>query len=104
MLNIIKEKLLQIVEDIDSGNSNLDEEDTIKLAGIINTMTDKTVRLSKYQACQMLNCSRATFDNLVREGKLPRGKKEAGFKELFWEKKDLEEYIRKSRNDNRKRI
>ena len=53
--------------------------------------------MSKYQACQYLNISRATFDNYVREGRLPRGKKEAGFKELFWIQKDLDEFIRKSR-------
>lgn len=46
--------------------------------------------MSKYQACQYLNVSRATFDNYVREGSLPRGKKEAEFKELFWQAKDLD--------------
>lgn len=52
--------------------------------------------MSKYQACQYLNVSRATFDNYVREGLLPRGKKVVGFKELFWIEKDLIEF-RKSR-------
>lgn len=55
------------------------------------------VLMSKYQACQYLNVSRATFDNYVREGNLPRGKKEAGFKELFWTQKDLDEFKKKSR-------
>lgn len=39
-----------------------------------------------------LNISRATFDNLVKDGLLPKGKKVAGFKELFWYKKDLNKY------------
>ena len=97
MLKLIKEKLLQIVSDIDAGNSNIDEEDAVKLVRIVNEMTDKTVKLSKYQACQMLNCSRATFDNLIREGKLSKGKKEAGFKEIFWVRKDIEEFIKKNK-------
>ena len=36
--------------------------------------------------------SRASFDNYVREGKLPKGKKVAGFNELSWTKKELDEY------------
>ena len=102
MLKLIKEKLLQIVGDIDAGNSELAEEETIILAKTISALTDKTQRLSKYQACQHLNVSRATFDNYVREGLLPRGKKEAGFKELFWEKKSLDDFMKSRRNDKRK--
>jgi predicted DNA-binding transcriptional regulator AlpA len=49
--------------------------------------------MSKYQAYTYLNMSRATFDNLVREGKLPKGVKVAGFKELFWYKKDLDKAL-----------
>lgn len=52
-------------------------------------------RLSKYAACEYLNVSRATFDNYVREGKLPRGKHEIGFKELSWDRKTLDEFIKK---------
>lgn len=55
--------------------------------------TDKEKRLSKYAACEYLNVSRATFDNYVREGKLPRGKHEIGFKELSWNKKTLDEFM-----------
>lgn len=31
------------------------------------------------------------------KGKLPKGKHEIGFKELSWSKKDLDEFIRKSK-------
>lgn len=34
----------------------------------------------------------------VREGKLPRGKHEIGFKELSWSKKELDEFVKKCRN------
>lgn len=53
--------------------------------------------LASYMFSQYLNISRATFDNYVREGKLPRGKHEAGFKELSWDKKTLDEFINKIR-------
>lgn len=54
----------------------------------------KDVPMSKYQAYTYLNISRATFDNLVRTGKIPRGKKIAGFKELAWYKKDLKKLLK----------
>ena len=37
-----------------------------------------------------LKVSRATFDNYVRAGKIPKGRKQIGFKELYWYKKDLD--------------
>lgn len=60
MLDIIKNLLLKIIDDID-------------------------------QACNYLGISRATFDNYVREGKIPKGLKQPGFRELFWLKRDLDE-------------
>lgn len=93
MMRLIKKYLLQMVDDIDAGNTNITEEEAIQLAATLKEYTDKTKRLSKYQACQYLDVSRATFDNYVRAGKLPRGKHEAGFKELSWSKKDLDNFI-----------
>ena len=97
MLEIIKKLLLKIVQDIDVGNSNISEKEAIEIIDTIKRFTDKEKRLSKYAACEYLNVSRATFDNYVREGKLPRGKHEIGFKELSWSKKELDEFIKKCR-------
>lgn len=97
MLKIIRDLLAKIVQDIDAGNSNISEDKEIEIIKVIKSYTDKTVKLSKYQACQYLNMSRASFDNYVREGKIPKGKKEAGFKELFWEQKDLDKVIKKGK-------
>lgn len=69
----------------------------------LKRFTDKERRLSKYAACEYLNVSRATFDNYVREGKLPRGKHEIGFKELSWSKKELDEFVKKCRINQRLR-
>lgn len=89
MLQVIKKLLLQTIEDIDAGNSNVDEEELVQIAKAIKTITRKDIPMSKYQAYTYLNISRAKFDNLVREGKIPKGRKVAGFKELRWYKKDL---------------
>ena len=101
MLKVIKSLLERIINDIDCGNSNITEDEAIDIIKIIKSYTDKTQRLSKYQACQKLNVSRATFDNLVREGVIPRGEKVIGFKELFWEEKTLDEVIKSRRNGNK---
>lgn len=101
MLEIIKSLLRKILKDIDAGNSNITEDEAIEVIKVIKSYTDKTQRLSKYQACQKLNISRATFDNLVREGVIPRGKKVSGFKELFWTEKELDEIIKSRKNGNK---
>lgn len=93
MIKLIKKYLLQLIDNIDSGNSNLSEDEEIALLKYLKEVTDKDKQLSKYQACKYLNVSRATFDNMVRDGKLPKGHKEAGFKELSWSQKDLDHYI-----------
>lgn len=101
MLKVIKLLLEKIINDIDCGNSNITEDEAMDIIKIIKSYTDKTQRLSKYQACQKLNVSRATFDNLVREGIIPRGEKVIGFKELFWEEKVLDKIIESRRNGNK---
>lgn len=49
--------------------------------------------MSKIQACDYLGVSRATFDNYVRDGFIPKGIKQEGFKELSWHKVDLDLYL-----------
>jgi len=80
---------------MDAGNSSMSEKEQLEVVECLRKLTDKTKRLSKYQSCQYLNMGRATFDKYVREGLLPQGKKEAGFKEKFWEKRDLDLFVGK---------
>ena len=98
LMTTLSKLLRKISDDIDYGNSNLNEKEAVELVEVIKQYTDKTERISKYEACRYLNVSRATFDNYVREGKLPKGKHHIGFKELSWEKKDLDIFINKVRN------
>ena len=92
LLKVIKEELLKIVDNIDTGNSNISEEEGVALISALKAFTEKDIPMSKYQAFNYLHISRATFDNLVREGKIPQGKKQQGFNELQWFKKDLDTY------------
>lgn len=95
MLNTIRTLLAKIVDDIDAGNSNITEEEGQKIISMLSEISDD--RMSKYQACQYLNISRATFDNLVRDGFLPEGRHQAGFKEKYWRRTDILKYTPKSK-------
>ena len=89
MLKTIRALLLKIVDDIDAGNTNIEEDEGLRVIDLLKELVRTDAPMSKYQAYTYLNISRATFDNMVREGKLPKGKKVVGFKELQWYKKDL---------------
>ena len=102
MLYIIKKLLNYLIKDIDAGNSNLSEEDCLKIINVIKEYITTDVEFSKYQAYSYLNISRAKFDNLVKEGELPKGRKIEGFKELRWNKKEIDEYVRRRNEGNDK--
>ena len=97
MLRTIRRLLLDIVDDIDAGNSNMSEDEEMELIRVLKELSRKDRPMSKYQAYTYLNVSRATFDNMVRDGRLPKGKKVAGFKELMWFEKDLKDIAGKSK-------
>lgn len=88
----IRDLLVSKVNDLDIGNSNIDEESAIAILKVIEDSTNTNKRVSKYRACQLLHISRATFDNYVREGKLPKGEHTIGFKELSWFMKDINDF------------
>lgn len=93
ILKMIREELQRVIDNIDAGNSNATEEEMLQSLEAIKRLTDKEVPMTKYQACKYLLISRATFDNLVKGGKLPKGEKlYAGDSNIFWLKKDLDKY------------
>lgn len=95
MIQVLKKYLLKLVDDIDAGNTDIKEDEAIKICEVVRELVRKDERMSKYKAYTYLNISRATFDNYVAQGLLPKGKKEAGYKELSWYKKDLDMFIKR---------
>ena len=83
-----------MISDIDTGSCYLSEEKEVEIINLINKLSNKDRRMSKYEAYSYLNISIAKFDNLVKEDKIPQGKKQQGFKELSWTKKEIDEYIK----------
>ena len=94
MIGLIRSLLQNCIDRIDTGNSNLSAEEEIEIIELLKKYTNKDRKFSKYQACKYLNISRATFDKYIREGKIPKGMKEAGFKELFYLESDLREFVK----------
>lgn len=93
MLNIkrlVVRYLRGTADKIEAGNTELSESEAMDIMGIIVHES-----LSKEQACRHLNVSRSRFDDLIREKKLPKGRKVSGFKELRWYRDELEKAINK---------
>jgi hypothetical protein len=95
---ILAEVLKEKAALLESGNSNISKEQAIDILETIDVSMNGERALSKDAARLMLNVSRAQFDNYVREGKLPKGKKDVGFKELSWKKWVIKKFIKENSN------
>lgn len=82
--NLVIRELKNLIERLDTGNSEITDEEAMNILGVIANEA-----MSKDQACSYLNISRSRFDELVRNGELPKGRKRRGFKELVWYRSDL---------------
>lgn len=96
MVQILRNALKQLLNDIDSGNSHISESDEQEIISFIQKINTK--EYSKVEAYQYLGISRATFDNYVSKGLIPEGKKKAGFNEKIWYKSDLDEFLKNKGN------
>lgn len=90
ILGLIRNELSRIIDNMDSGNSNLTEEELSNLCALVSTLSNTESKLSKYQVTQKFKISRATFDNYVAKGIVCKGRRQQGFKEIFWYEKDLD--------------
>ena len=54
MIKTIRKLLIDIINNIDSGNSNMSEEECIEALNLLKEFTDKYKRLSKYESCKYL--------------------------------------------------
>ena len=96
MLKIIRNILQKFIDDIDSDNTNIDYQQQCELLRILsNVNSGQENEMNKTQAADYIGLSRATFDNYVRMGFLPKGKQVGQFKELRWYKSDLDLFLGK---------
>ena len=85
---MIAKLLREVADKIDSGTCELSEQEAIEIMSAVAHRV-----LSKDQACELLNLRRSRFDDLVREGRIPKGRKRRGFKELVWYEDELRQYV-----------
>ena len=88
--NIIVKLLRETADKIEVGNCELSDTEAMDIMSVLSHRA-----MSKEDACIYLNISRSRFDDLVREGKLPKGKKRRGFKELVFYQDELDRAITK---------
>ena len=81
---IVVRYLRDIANKIEGGTTEISESEAMDILKVIAHKT-----LSKEQACTYLNLSRSRFDDYVRMGKIPKGKKVTGYKELRWYEDEL---------------
>lgn len=91
MIQLIKNILIQFINDIDSGNTNINEQEQEELVNLLLKFNQK--ELTKLEAADYINASRATFDNYIVKGLIPKGRKRRGSKALYWYKSDLDKYL-----------
>ena len=81
----IVKALKETADKIEAGNCELSESEAMDIISVLSHQV-----MSKEDACIYMNMSRSKFDDLVREGKLPKGRKRRGFKELVFYKDELD--------------
>ena len=82
--------LRELADKFDAGNTELDEEQTIQLMGLIAHQP-----LNKEAAAKYLHMSTSKFDTLIRQGWLPKGRKKLGEKNKIWFKDELDKAVKR---------
>lgn len=82
---LIIKYLKDIIRRLENNECEISDTEAMDILKIINHRP-----MSKEVACQYLNMSRSRFDEMVREGKIPKGRKRVGFRELVWFEDELE--------------
>lgn len=99
MLKELRDLLIKIVDDIDSGNSNIDESQTIEIASAIGELVSRynkpkvPNKLTRLEACRHLRISETKFNMLRRKGLISEGTKKAGDVRK-WSIEELDKYIK----------
>ena len=88
--NLMVKLLEELTEKIKTETCEMTEEEVSDVASAI-----LHIAVSKEEACNHLKCSRATFDNAVRDGRIPPGRKRRFRKELVWYKDELSNILKR---------
>ena len=87
---LVVKYLRDAADRINSGECEISENEAMDIMRVIAHEP-----LSKEKACSYMNMSRSKFDDLVRENKILKGQKRAGFKELVFYRDELDLAVKK---------
>lgn len=85
IMKLVAKELRNLADKFDAGTTETSET---QVMDIMSMLTHEV--MSKEQSMKFLNVSRSRFDDYVREGKIPKGRKRVGFKEKVWWRDELE--------------
>lgn len=97
LIRPIIQVLKKIIEDLESDKYTCNDQELSQVLEELSQFNN-TTRMSKAQAYEYLGISRASFDNYVKIGLIPKGEKTSGFKELSWKKEVIEQAAKDIRN------
>ena len=81
---IVAKLMHQYADAIDAGNSHLNAEQATNILSAI-----AHIEMTKEEVCDYLNLSRSRFDDYVRLGKFPKGRKIPHKPNLIWYKDEI---------------
>lgn len=90
LLAILKKHLLQVVDDIDSGNCSMSEAELEQAICYLQQFNSRDRRLNRTEAAEHLHLSQRTFDRYVQEGRIPPGEHHRGDRQKTWSASSLD--------------
>ena len=91
LINFIGDTIIEIGRKIKRKECELDDEQASEILGAVGH-----IKMNKEQACKYINISRSRFDDYVRNGTIPKGRKRRNETKLFWYKDELDIAIRQA--------
>lgn len=89
LMKLLAKQMRDVADKIDSGTCELSTDEAVDILSAISHH-----RMSKEESCKYLNLSRSRFDDLVRDGIIPKGRKELGISSLVWYQDELDNVVR----------
>lgn len=93
LMKLLAKQMREVADKIENGTCELSETEAIDILSAISHHT-----MNKEEACKYLNLSRSRFDDYIREGKIPKGRKKVGDSKLYWYQDELDNVVRHSIN------
>lgn len=90
LANRLGDALIEVGKQFKAGTSNITEDEAIDIFSIVAHQ-----RMSREDVCNEMNINDSKFYDYVNLGKIPKGRKQKGFKELYWFKDEIQAAIRK---------